>query len=234
MKTSEINSILEDLEATPSIDELMETAEITVAAEIAEPTIVEPNLPSNHYSPGPSSAIEERALNLLGSGVAAESVASALGVTPSRIAQFLSVDAFADKVANLRYKALQEHNVRDGKYDALEDRLLIKLEKSLPLMVRPETILKAMSTVNGAKRRGQSAPEQVTNQQNIVNLVLPAKIAEQFSVAININNQVTKAGGQELLTMPSGNLLKQVEDAVIAREESGVKEISNAQDERAI
>ena len=181
----------------------------TLPAEISqEVTQVEP---STHYSPGVTSAVEEKALALLGAGVVAESVASALGVTPSRIAQMLAEDHFSQKVAALRYENLQKHNVRDGAYDALEDKLLTKLEASLPLLVRPESILKAISTVNGAKRRGQSAPQQVTNQQNVVNLILPSVVAEKFSV--NVNNQVTKAGEQELLTMPSGNLLKQVEEA---------------------
>ncbi len=205
------NHDLSKKEATQLVDELLGTP-----ASAAPPAALKgPNTPSNHYTPGTSSSVEEKALSLLGSGVQAESVASALGVTPSRIAQLLSDKVFSDSVAELRYKSLQEHNIRDGKYDTLEDTLLTKLERSLPLLVRPESILKAIGVVNSAKRRGQSAPQQVTNQQNIVNLVLPTVIAEKF--AININNQVTKAGDQELLTMASGNLLKQIEDAASAR-----------------
>jgi hypothetical protein len=167
--------------------------------------------PSNHYSPGASSSIEQRALTLLGSGIGAESVAAALGVTPGRISQLLSNEEFAAEVAGLRYKTLQEHNVRDSKYDSLEDRLLEKLERSLGLLMKPEAILKAIATINNAKRRGQSAPQQVANTQNIVNIVMPAVLAEKFT--INTDNQVIRAGEQELMTMPSGNLLKRVEDA---------------------
>lgn len=174
--------------------------------------------PSNHYSPGVSSSVEERALSLLGSGVAAESVASALGVTPSRISQMLAEKSFSQKVAALRYETLQSHNKRDSRYNTLEDRLIKKLESSLPLLVRPESILKAITVVNGAKRRGQSTPTQTNNQNNVVNLILPSIIVDKFTVAVNIENQVTKAGGQELLTMPSGNLLKQVEEATEALE----------------
>lgn len=166
---------------------------------------------------GLTSSVEERALKLLGSGIASEQVAAALGVTPSRIAQMLAEELFASKVADLKYQNLQAANVRDGKYDTLEDKLLDKLEKSLPLMVKPESILKAVTVVNGAKRRGQSAPAQVTNQQNIVNLVLPSIMVDKF--AVDINNQVIKAGDQSLLTMPSGNLLKQVEEAEALRVE---------------
>ena len=82
-------------------------------------------------------------------------------------------------------------------------------------MMKPETILRAITTINGAKRRGQSAPETIVNNNNIVQLILPQIIAEKFSV--NIDNQVTRAGEQELHTIPSGNLLKQVEDRREAR-----------------
>lgn len=169
------------------------------------------HLISSTYSPGVTSGLEEKALNLLGSGISAENTASALGVSPSRISQLLAVVAFSDEVSKLRYTALQSHNVRDNRYDSLEDRLIKKLEHSLPLMVKPADIVNALTRVNAAKRRGQSAPQQVVNQQNIVNLTIPTVIADKF--AINVNNQVVKAGEQELQTMPSGNLLKQVEDA---------------------
>lgn len=170
--------------------------------------------PSNHHTPGLTSSIEERALDLLGAGIASESVAAALGITASRVSQMLAEKEFSTKVASLRYENLQKHNIRDNKYDTLEDLLLVKMERCLPLMVKPESILKAIGIVNSAKRRGQSAPAQVTNQQNIVNIIMPSVIAQKF--AIDINNQVTKAGDQELLTMPSGNLLKQVEAATAA------------------
>lgn len=193
----------------PILESLGETEVEHVAASAPIAT------PSSHYSPGVSSSIEERALSLLGSGVPGDSVASALGVTPARISQLLAIESFSSKVAALRYANLQKNNVRDEKYNSLEDQLLAKLERSLPLLIKPESILKAVTVVNGAKRRGHSTPEQVTNQQNIVNLVLPSVIANKFLV--NINNQVTQAGDQELLTMASGNLLKQVEEATATR-----------------
>ena len=69
--------------------------------------------------------LEDRALSLLGSGISAESAATALGVSPSRISQLLSAPEFAEQVAELRYNNLQQHNHRDANYDSLEDKLLI-------------------------------------------------------------------------------------------------------------
>lgn len=172
--------------------------------------------PSSHYSTGITSSVEERAMSLLGAGIKQEAVASALGVSPSRITQLLSDETFAAGVSKLRYDALQNHSIRDSKYDSLEDKLLVKLENSLPLMMKPESILKALSVVNGAKRRGLDSPEASGGVTNIVNLMLPAVIAEKFTV--NIDNQVTKAGTQDLHTMSSSNLLKHVEAARVDME----------------
>lgn len=163
---------------------------------------------NSHTTSGATTNVQEKALKLLGAGVAAEQVASAIGVSPSYISQLLAEKHFADKVSDLRYAALQKHNTRDGKYDSLEDKLLDKLERAMPLMVRPDTIMKAMQVVNGAKRRGSSGPATVNNTQNIVNLMLPSVITQRF--ATDINNQVIKAGDQSLLTMPSSQLLKQL------------------------
>lgn len=196
------------------VDSALPFPEVEVAPA-AVTDIDSSQLISNHYSPGVTSGLEEKALNLLGSGISAENTASALGVTPSRISQLLAIDAFSAQVSELRFEALQSHNVRDTRYDSLEDRLITRLENSLPLMVKPADIVNALTRVNAAKRRGQSAPQQVVNQQNIVNLTIPTVIIDKFT--INVNNQVVKAGEQELQTMPSGNLLKQVEDATAER-----------------
>lgn len=175
---------------------------------------------------------EERALVLLGQKIPPESVAAALGVSPSRISQLLSQEEFAAKVATLRYENLQKHNQRDTTYDSLEDKLLDKLSKSLPLMFRPIEILKAIQVINGAKRRGQSAPESVVNQQTIVNLVLPTQITQKFTV--NVNNQVISAGEQNLLTMQSGNLLKRIESSsATGKDLIERKEDSNGKSERS-
>lgn len=153
--------------------------------------------------------IEERAISLLGSGVTAEATAAALGVTPARISQLLAREDFSEKVTALRYENLQSHNKRDSRYDALEDKLLDKLDDALPMMYRPAEILKSIQIINAAKRRGQSSPEQVTASQHIVSLVLPTKITQQFTT--NIHNQIVTAGTQSLETMQASNLLDIVE-----------------------
>lgn len=151
---------------------------------------------------------EERALSLLGSGIPPETVANALGVSPSRISQLMSQEDFAVAVAQKRYESLAKHNERDSSYDELEDALIKKLSDLLPLMMRPMEVLKAIQIINGAKRRGTSAPEQITQQQTVVNLVVPIKLVQTFTT--DINNQVIQAGEQNLVTIQSGSLLSKV------------------------
>ena len=164
----------------------------------------------NTGNTGTSTSIEERALQLLGNGVNQEVVASALGVTAARISQLVSNEEFANKVATLRYQSLQSHSVRDSKYDSIEDLLLAKLETSVPLMFKPETLLKAINVVNGAKRRGATNPTTDGVHRDIVSIVMPVAIMQQF--VTNINNQVIRTGEQELVTIQSGTLLQNTLD----------------------
>lgn len=147
---------------------------------------------------------EERALTLLGSGIAPETVAASLGVSASRISQLLSDEEFASKVATLRYENLAKHNTRDSSYDDLEDRLIEKMQDCIPLMHRPMEILKAISVINAAKRRGQSTPESIIEKQAIIQLTVPVQIINKFQT--NIQGQVTSIGEKSLVTIQSGSL----------------------------
>lgn len=147
---------------------------------------------------------EERALKLLGDGFAPEQVASAIGVSPSRISQLLSSESFSQQVAELRYKTLAAHTERDSAYDSLEDQLLQKLKGSLSMLFDPMKIAKLLQIINAAKRRGQSSQEQISAAQTVVQLNMPTQIYQQF--VTNINNQVIKAGAQDLITVQSGQM----------------------------
>lgn len=156
-----------------------------------------------------STGINDRALQLLGSGVNQEAVASALGVSPSYISQLLADENFAKQVTQIRFETLSKHSARDAGYDDIEDLLQQKLKKSLALIIKPRDILDAIKTINGAKRRGHDNPDNLTDHNNLVQITMPVQIIQKFTT--NVNNQVIKAGEQELLTMPSGELLKKAE-----------------------
>lgn len=151
-----------------------------------------------------NNSTESRALALLGAGVGPEQVASALGCTASRISQLLSEPEFAAAVADLRFANLQKHNVLDSKYDEMEDQLVDRLKDCLSFMHKPAEILRAIQVINGAKRRGISAPEQITHQNQVINLVMPTVIMQKFTTSVT--NQVVRVGEQTLETLQSGSL----------------------------
>jgi hypothetical protein len=163
---------------------------------------------------------ESRALSLLSQGLGPEVVAAAVGVSTSRISQLLSTPEFAAQVAEGRYENLAKHNTRDLAYDQMEDSLLEKLKDCLPFMMRPMEILKAIQVINAAKRRGSSAPESITSQQTVVQLIMPTQILQSFTT--NINNQVIKAGQQDLVTVQSASMDKLLSSS------KGVSNVNNA------
>lgn len=165
---------------------------------------------------------EQRALKLLGGGYGPEVAATATGVTVSRISQLLSEPEFAAAVSELRFQNLQKHNERDDTYDTMETKLLAQLEDVLPLMMRPMEILKAIQVINAAKRRGQSAPDTVTQQNTVVNLTMPTLIMQKFTT--NINNQVIQAGEQTLETIQSSSMLTAAKNRAVEREKDIIYE----------
>lgn len=152
-----------------------------------------------------TSIVEERALKLLGDGLAPEIVAMAVGVTASRISQLISDPDFAGRVSDLRYKNLSKHAERDEKYDNIEDKLLDRMELMLPMMFKPTEVLRALTAVNMAKRRAPAVPESMIGQKEVVTLTMPQVVLNQFNQQFitNVNNQVIKAGDQELVTVQS-------------------------------
>ncbi len=150
--------------------------------------------------------IESRAISLLGSGFSAETVASALGVTPARISQLLSDPKISQQVSELKYKNLLKHNIRDAELDALEDSLIAKTKGLIPLISKPIEAARIFSLINAAKRRGASTPDHITNQSVTVQITLPTQVVMQFTK--NSAGQVIEAGSQSLITIEPNSLKK--------------------------
>lgn len=143
---------------------------------------------------------------LLGTGLSNEIVATAIGCDPSYISQLMADEHFAGEVVALRTKALTEYNRRDGDINELEDITLEKLKEVLPTLYKPADVLRAFNVINNAKRRGVPATQNITVNNQVVNLVLPPILVRQF--VTDSRNEVVEVDGQTLVTMPSSSLLK--------------------------
>jgi predicted transcriptional regulator len=151
----------------------------------------------------------ERAIQLLGQGHSPRIVAAAMGVTESAISQLLSQDSNAQLVSEKRAAALSRYSDIDDKWNRLEDTLLDKLEKVIPLLIRPRDIINALDKVNSAKRRGSFAPQESLPQDRVVSLELPP--LTQYNFITNINQQIVEIEASDgnrhnLVTIPTNQL----------------------------
>lgn len=158
-------------------------------------------------------ASKDRALKLLGNNVEQEVVATALGVSPSYISQLLAEPEFAARVAELRLLNLESATDRDSKYDALEDKLLSRLEEVSAYMVKPREVAGVLLGLNKAVRRGVRPENAPQVKQNVVVLNFPTVIQQKF--VVNEANQVVAVGTDgtdvthDLTTITAKNLLLQ-------------------------
>lgn len=151
--------------------------------------------------------------DLLGSGLSTNVVASAVGCSDGYISQLLSDEIFAAEVSRLRLLNLQSHNKRDNNINTVEDLLLEKLKSAVDqnAFYKPKDLLHAFAVVNNAKRRGTvqqdtSAPTGST----IINLTIPAPVARRFT--IDSRGEVLQVDEQTLVTMPTGQLLRTLQE----------------------
>lgn len=147
-------------------------------------------------------------LSLFGQGVTQTEIAATLGITPSAVSQLLASPDLAPEVAKIREAQIARSANLDVRYDAIEESLLGQLEKTIPMLLRPEQILNALEKVNRAKRRGITLTETKQVSQ-VVHLHLPPQILQK--VITNTSNQVVSVGGQQLITMQSANIKKLAE-----------------------
>lgn len=155
--------------------------------------------------------MKDRILNLLGQGIAPVIVAQTVGCNPSYISQLLQEEEFALAVAKLRCEGIEKEVNRDNKYDALEDKLLEKLENVLPFMLKPRDILDALTRINAAKRRATvGVSETGTGKTTIINLTLPTIVVQKYQT--NQNNEVIDVSGRALINLPPQTLLKSLEN----------------------
>lgn len=172
-----------------------------------------------------ANTIDKKALALLGAGALPSQVAAALGVEQSYISELLGNEEFSRQVTELRFNALVKHNERDSAIDALEDALIKKMKDIIPMMYKPSEIIHAFTRINQAKRRGSSAPEQTISHQTIINLSLPTQILQHFSV--NAQNQVIRAGQQDLITVQSGRMSTLLNALPAPKESQNVENVSS-------
>ena len=154
-------------------------------------------------------ADRERIKSLLGYITDQTRVAHIAGCDVSYISQLMSDPEFAEAVMVARIEQGERTVGMDRKADAIEDMLLDKLKRAMPMMVKPAEILRAYQVVNQARRR---VPADTVGTgaggATGVEIRMAARTALRFKV--DASNEVIEVDGRPMVTMPSVELLKKL------------------------
>lgn len=170
----------------------------------------------------------DKVISLLGSGLKAEAVASAVGCTPAYISQLLGDETIASKVAELRTVDVFKHKKLDDKYDDLEAKLLARLENIIEHFHRPRDILAALQMVNNAKRKSPGNINPATEAGTVVTLVMPNIIMNNYKV--NVHGSMVEVGGRSLAPLNSSVLMKTLEERIGSNEKQKLLGATPAKD----
>lgn len=163
------------------------------------------------------STLRPAILSYLAQGLSHSQVARAVNCSPAYISQLFSEDDFKVELAEAQSRILAETSSYDAQLNRVEQSLLNQIEKTIPMIVRPEAAVALWSKINAGKRRASStatlaAATASSQNTTIVNLQLPPAILKQYAVderfTLNATNQVIEAGGQTLVTMHAAELDK--------------------------
>lgn len=134
-------------------------------------------------------------------------VAHLAGVDVSYISQLMADEVFKEAVMAERIMAGEAKVRMDDNADSIEQMLLEKLKRALPMMVKPMEILRAYEVVNKAKRKVDTGSVgSGVEGGTMLSLRIPKHTALRFRM--DTKGEVIEVEGKPLVTMPSTGLLK--------------------------
>ena len=159
--------------------------------------------------------MRDKIIDMLGRGIPAVQVASAVGCDDSYISQLMGDENIAAQVQQLRAEHFSEYVEQDKKVDSAEAAALAKVESLIPFITRPAEAVRVYSVLNAAKRR--TADHASANQApaQTVSLELPEAARVRFT--LTPDRQVIEIEGRSLTTMPARTLAAQLEQRNAAR-----------------
>lgn len=134
-------------------------------------------------------------------------VAHLAGVDVSYISQLMADEVFKESVLAERIMAGEAKVRMDDSADSMEQLLLDKLKRALPMMVKPMEIVRAYEVLNKAKRKVDTGTLGSSQEGGtVLSLRIPKHTALRFRV--DSRGEVIEVEGRPLVTMPSTGLLK--------------------------
>lgn len=153
--------------------------------------------------------MKERIIEMLGQGLSATQVASAVGCDDSYISQLLSDENISAQVQALRAENFSKYVDQDQRLDEAESKALDKLATLAEFITRPSEAARVYSILNAAKRRTVDQVNQQHAVAQTVSLELPAAARVRFT--LTSDKQVIEIEGRSMTTMPARNLAARLE-----------------------
>ena len=152
--------------------------------------------------------MREKIIEMLGKGIPATQVASAVGCEDSYISQLLSEPGVTEEVTSLKATHFSKYLEQDGKADDAEAMALKKLTSLIPFITRPAEAARAYAVLNAAKRKTVDNVASALPVQAVVSLELPAATRVRFTVTHD--KQVIEVEGRSMTTMPAANMAQKL------------------------
>lgn len=159
--------------------------------------------------------MKERIIEMLGQGLSATQVASAVGCDDSYISQLISDEDVSRQIQELRAENFSKYVEQDKFLDDAEARALEKVSSLVGFISKPAEAVRVFGILNAAKRR---TVDQVNQQQAVaqtVSLDLPAAARVRFT--LTHDKQVIEIEGRSMTTMPAKNLAARLEQRNASR-----------------
>lgn len=160
---------------------------------------------------------EDKAAEMLAAGISGATVASTLGCDPSYISQLLGRSDFKEKVSALKVARASAGMELDKLYDDTELVAAKSLQRMIPLIMKPQELLRAVEVLNKLKRRTSHDAVAGNQGTRIVNVILPPVAMTHFQVSAN--NEVVQVGENSMLTLPSHQFRQRVKEGTLIQGE---------------
>jgi len=159
--------------------------------------------------------MKDKIIEMLGRGIPATQVASAVGCDDSYISQLLSHEEVMLQVTELKAEHFSKYLEQDTALDKAEEDALVRLQQLLPFITRSSEAARVYSVLNAAKRRTVDSLAHAQVPAQTVILELPEASRVRFT--LTSDRQVVEIEGRSMTTMPAKSLVARLEQRNAAR-----------------
>lgn len=159
-----------------------------------------------------SNSARDQIAKFLSLGLSQSEVAAKLSVSPGLVSQIANEDTIKQKVTEAQLAFLDAATERDNRYNELEDELLEKAKKALPMIYKPQDIMRALMAINKAERRGASSQQmaEILSKKDaaVIDLELPERL--KTKLVKSHTREVIEINGRKLITKDSRLLYQDI------------------------